>query len=144
MGIGDPSTDGGSRLLGDLELDWSSGFPLNDHCPVADNTGKRDISDHYGDQVTTSQLAVDREIEERQISFESDTCSRVRMLRTPCGLRGGFCPTKWLLFELGMVSLPCRPSAAAALPASQRMIAQRSLATPSIKAKWSLASGVAT
>jgi hypothetical protein len=68
MAIADPSTDGGSRLLGDLKLHWSSGLPLNDHCPVADNTGKRDISDHYGDQVTTSQLAVDREIEERQIS----------------------------------------------------------------------------
>jgi hypothetical protein len=33
----------------------------------------------------------------------------VRMLQTSRGLSGGFWPTMWPLFQLGMVLLPCRP-----------------------------------
>lgn len=69
VAMDDASSDDSSSLLCDLKLYWSSGLPLNDHCPVPDNARKRDISDRDGDQVTTSQLAIDGEIEERQISF---------------------------------------------------------------------------
>lgn len=66
---GYPSTNGGSGLLCDLELDRPPRLPLNDHRPIADTAGARGVADHNGDQVATTKLAVDGEIEKRQIQF---------------------------------------------------------------------------
>jgi hypothetical protein len=44
---------------------------LNDHRAVADNAGKCNVADGDCHQVATAQLAVDREIEQRKISFRT-------------------------------------------------------------------------
>jgi hypothetical protein len=87
---GCPGTDGGSGLLCDLELDRPPRLSLNNHCSVVDNAGKRNVANRDGDQVATSKLAIDGEIEECQIPFRAGHCSRVRMLQISRGLRGGF------------------------------------------------------
>ena len=51
----------------DFELHRSPGLPLNNHRTIADAAGGRYVSDRDRDQVATSKLAVDGEIEERQI-----------------------------------------------------------------------------
>ena len=64
---GYPCTDSRSGLLRDFELHRSPGLPLNNHRTIADAAGGRYVSDRDRDQVATSKLAVDGEIEERQI-----------------------------------------------------------------------------
>jgi hypothetical protein len=71
MATGYLCSDSGSDLLRNLELHRSPGLPLNNHRPIADVAGKGYVSDSDGHQVATSKLAVDGEIEERQIPFSA-------------------------------------------------------------------------
>ena len=69
--VRNPCTDGDSGLLRDFELHRSSGLPLNNHRPIADATRKGYVSNSNGDQVATSELAVNGEVKERQIPFRA-------------------------------------------------------------------------
>jgi hypothetical protein len=64
-----------ARLLGDLEPDRKLGLVLPNGRPVDRRAMRRDILDSKAHQVAATQLAIDREIEERQIS------------RAPCELQ---------------------------------------------------------
>jgi hypothetical protein len=46
---GYPGTNGGSRLLCDLELYRPPRLPLDNHCSVANYAGKRNVADRDGD-----------------------------------------------------------------------------------------------
>ena len=56
-----------SRVLRDLELYGSSSLPLENRCPVHGLPVRHDIRDPKADNVATSQLAIDGEIEKGQI-----------------------------------------------------------------------------
>lgn len=62
----EPSRDGSSRPLSDLEADGPLGLALDDRSAELDLSGRIHVSDLHFHQVTSSQLAVDREIEERK------------------------------------------------------------------------------
>jgi hypothetical protein len=51
-----------------LELHRPAGFLLDDRCAVADVSSAYDISDPDLDDITTAQLAVDCEVEERSVA----------------------------------------------------------------------------
>jgi hypothetical protein len=57
------------RLLGDLEPDRPTGLPLAD-CRAIDRVAvRRNILDPQSDHVTTAKLAVDGDVEEREIAY---------------------------------------------------------------------------
>jgi len=57
-----------SRLRHDLELHGPASFLLNDGCAVADGAAAHQITDAQLHDVTASQLAVDRYVEQGPIS----------------------------------------------------------------------------
>jgi hypothetical protein len=59
----------GSRLFRDLELNWPAGLVLDDARPVPHLTADGDIVDLKADEIASAQLAVDGEVEHRQITF---------------------------------------------------------------------------
>jgi hypothetical protein len=66
-----PRSQCNARLLSDLELDWASGFPLEDDGSGCNLPRTTDIVDAKTDQIAAPQLAVDREIEKRQTPYSS-------------------------------------------------------------------------
>jgi hypothetical protein len=65
---GDPRSDRVPRLLGDFELHWSLGLLLHDNCPGRDPAALDDIVDAETNQVASTQLAVDCEIEQGEFT----------------------------------------------------------------------------
>lgn len=57
-----------ARVFGDLELDGSARLLLDDSGSRFYVSAGGDIADFEPDQITASQLAVDREVEQRKIS----------------------------------------------------------------------------
>jgi hypothetical protein len=68
-GIFEPSRDSLSRSLDDLEADRFTRLALDDRSAVLDLSGSIDVSDLQFYQVAAPQLAVDGEIEKRQLSY---------------------------------------------------------------------------
>ena len=60
-----------SRLVSNFKLNWPFGLPLHDDRSSRHLAAKRDIPDPDSDQVAGSQLAVDGEIEQREITNPS-------------------------------------------------------------------------
>ena len=56
-------------LFGDFKLDRSSGFSLYDGCSIANPTAKANVLGLKGDEITSAKLAVDRQIEECEITL---------------------------------------------------------------------------
>jgi len=56
-------------LLGDLELDRPTGLALPDRGSVEGVTAGRNIQYPKSNQVTPAQLAINRQVEEREISL---------------------------------------------------------------------------
>jgi hypothetical protein len=59
-------------------LHWPPGFALDDDGAIADTSGEADILDFNGDEIAGAQFAIDRQIEQGEVSwfarhFESDT-----------------------------------------------------------------------
>jgi hypothetical protein len=54
-------------LLGNLELHWPAGLPLEDDRAVANAITRRHVGDLQANQVTAAKLAVQGKVEERQI-----------------------------------------------------------------------------
>ena len=65
----DPVRDGIAGLLGDLELHRSLGLLLHDHGPVGDPGIVGDVPNPKSNQIAPAQLAVDRQVEQRQIKI---------------------------------------------------------------------------
>jgi hypothetical protein len=63
-----PGCDGVPCLLGHLELHRSLGLLLHDDCACRDLTALDDIMDTQRDEIAAAQLAIDGEIEKRQLS----------------------------------------------------------------------------
>jgi hypothetical protein len=65
----DPRLNGYPSLVGDFELDRSASFLL-DHCrSVPHAPSDADVIQTYSDEITSPQLAVDRQIEHREIAL---------------------------------------------------------------------------
>jgi hypothetical protein len=64
----DPGSNSLPRRLGDLELYRTLGFLLQHDRPGSHGASVADVSDAQLDQVTRSKLAVDGEVEQRQIT----------------------------------------------------------------------------
>ena len=64
-----PGVDCLACLLGQLKLDGTTGLLLNDDGSVCDTVTRDDIAVSQSHQVTAAQLAVDREVEQRQIAL---------------------------------------------------------------------------
>lgn len=64
----DPRRDCGPRRFGQLELYRPLRFSLNDHGPSQDLVSVRDVADAEIDEIATTQLTVDREVEHCQVS----------------------------------------------------------------------------
>src|ERR1700726_832527 len=64
LDLGKPGSDRGSGLFGDFELDRSVCLFLNDGRAVSDPAGRTDIVDLQPDEVASSKLAIDCEIEQ--------------------------------------------------------------------------------
>jgi hypothetical protein len=65
-------------LIRQLELDRSPGLPLPNGRTIDRIAIPSDIFDPQGDDVATSQLAVDRKVEQRKVagpSFDQESCS---------------------------------------------------------------------
>src|SRR5258708_25229521 len=63
-----PSFNGVSCLLRDLELDWSTGLPLNDRCPLPHLCSRADLVQAKFNQVARAKLAVDGQVKEREVA----------------------------------------------------------------------------
>jgi hypothetical protein len=60
--------DRDSCVIGQFEFDRSASFPLPNDCAIQGVAAWRNMSDLQGDNVATAKLAVDRQIEQRQIT----------------------------------------------------------------------------
>jgi hypothetical protein len=49
-------------------LDRTPGFPLDDRNPIADGAADHEVSDPQSDEIAAPELAVDREVEEGDVS----------------------------------------------------------------------------
>src|SRR5260221_12902196 len=94
-----PSFNGVSCLLRDLELDWSTGLPLNDRCPLPHLCSRADLvqaklaKPHARSLLSMAKLKSARSRHMRAIS------SRTRMHQTCFGWSGFFWPTSNPLFQ---------------------------------------------
>lgn len=68
IGLGNPCGDGIPGLFRQFKLYRPLSFALHDHCPWLNLTAMDDIANPEIDQIAAAQLAIDGEIEERQIS----------------------------------------------------------------------------
>jgi hypothetical protein len=91
--------NGLSGLIRQLELDWSSGLLLPDGRAIDRIAIRSDILDPQGDDVATTQLAVDREVEKGKVAVRLSIRSRVRMDQTWFGRSGGLAPISFPLFQ---------------------------------------------
>jgi hypothetical protein len=67
--IRDPVSDRGPRLFGNFELDRPAGFLLDHGRAIPHLAADAHVIDPHGDQITAAQLAVDPEIEQREIAL---------------------------------------------------------------------------
>ena len=68
FGLFHPGSNGSPCWLGQFELNWSLCFSLHDHRPRQNLISVRDVADFEIDEIASSQLAIDGQIEHRQIS----------------------------------------------------------------------------
>ncbi|MEY9560100.1 hypothetical protein ABIA23_005482 [Sinorhizobium fredii] len=66
-----PCSDSVPRLIGEFELHGSAGLLLDDDRPVANPSGNCNTGNWDRDEITSSQFAVDREIEQRQVAYRT-------------------------------------------------------------------------
>jgi hypothetical protein len=99
-GIGQPITDCCSGLFGNLELDWSACFLLDDRGAIPDPAADAHVVDLKPRKVATPQLAVDGQIEQCEIASGAvSSLSRTRIAQTSFGLSGRFWPMRQPLFQ---------------------------------------------
>ncbi len=68
FGLLQPSRNSNSGRLGQFELDWPLCLALGHNGPGKNLAPMRDISDSQADKVATPKLAVDGEIEHREVA----------------------------------------------------------------------------
>jgi hypothetical protein len=67
----DPLLNGISGGWGDLELNWSTGLVLHDHRPRRHCVTVADVAHLEADQITTSELAVDAQVEQGKLAYSA-------------------------------------------------------------------------
>jgi hypothetical protein len=65
----EPLANSSTGLLGNLELHRPAGLLLNDGRAIANSPTSEHVIDPQVDEIAAPQLAVDRQIEHREISF---------------------------------------------------------------------------
>ena len=63
-----PIQDGCPRVLRHFELDRTPGLALDDRNPISDSAADHEVSDPQTDEIAAPELAVDREVEEGDVS----------------------------------------------------------------------------
>jgi hypothetical protein len=66
---GQPMSDGAPGLLGDLELNRPAGLLLDHHRSIPDPPARAYVVDFHSNEVATPKLAVDSQIEHREITL---------------------------------------------------------------------------
>jgi hypothetical protein len=66
---GQPVLQRGSGLFRDLELNRTAGLVLDDRCSVSHVSAGSNLIDPKADEIAAAKLAVDGEVEHRQIAF---------------------------------------------------------------------------
>ncbi len=85
-----PGLQGSSRLLSQFKANRPPDFLLNNRGSGLHTARVRHIWHADFDQIATPQLAVDGQIEKREVLMRSAICSRIRIAQTSCSLSGGF------------------------------------------------------
>jgi hypothetical protein len=62
-------------------------------------TARRHVVDTDGDHVAAAKLAIDRQVEQREVTLRPSICSLVRIDQTWLGRKGGLAPTSLPLFH---------------------------------------------
>ena len=86
-------------MLGHLESNRPAGLLLADRCTVDRMSMRRNVLDLDRDDIAPAQLAVDRQIEHRQVARTSLIWSLVRIDHTCFGRSGGLAPISLPLFQ---------------------------------------------
>lgn len=68
LSAANPIPDGIARVFRDFKLHRSAGLALDDRDTIAHSVSDNEINDLQPDQITGSQLAVYRQVEQRQIA----------------------------------------------------------------------------
>src|SRR6516164_10388 len=68
---GEPVADGSTGLVGNLELHRPASLLLNDGRAIANSPASRHVIDPQPDEIAAPELAVDGEIEHREIAFST-------------------------------------------------------------------------
>jgi hypothetical protein len=68
LDLGKPGSDRGSGPFGNFELTRPARLFLNDGCAVSNTAASADIVDLWSDEITASELAIDGEIEQREVT----------------------------------------------------------------------------
>jgi hypothetical protein len=95
----EPVLDGRTSLVGQFELNGPTGLLLYDDSAISLSTSKTNIGRLQTNEIAPPQIAVDREIEHREIAAASFKLSRMRMAHTSVGRKGRFCPSSRPLFQ---------------------------------------------
>lgn len=93
VGVSGPPDPGVDRLTGgrrDLEPDRCLGLLLDDHRPHPSVPNLRDVTDLQAHEVTTPELRVDGQVEERQVTAAPGDLEADPIAQTSFGWRGGF------------------------------------------------------
>jgi len=98
-GLLDPGLQRVPAGLRDLELDRPLRLLLQDDRPGRDLVAVADIADLEIDEVTAAQLAVDAEVEHRELSDAARHLRRTRSAQMSFSLSGTFWPTILPLFQ---------------------------------------------
>jgi hypothetical protein len=86
-------------LFGDLELDRTAGLALNDCRAVSHVTANGDVIDLKANEIATPELAVDGEVEHRQIALVTIDLHSGANGPGLSRSQGRFCPTTRPLFH---------------------------------------------
>ena len=99
--VGGPQViiDSLAGLLAQFESDGPPSFLLSNRCAICRVATTGDILDSNGDDVAAAKLAVDCQIEHREVPNSAYDLELVRMDQTCLGRSGGFAPVSLPLFE---------------------------------------------
>jgi hypothetical protein len=88
-----------SAGLRQFKLNWPLCLALHNHRAGQNLIAVGDVANSKIDEIAAAQLAVDGEIEHRQISNMMGVLQKIRIAQMSLGSSGGFCPISLPLFQ---------------------------------------------
>jgi hypothetical protein len=95
----DPRLQGIPGGLRDLELNWALGLVLHDDGARRHLVTMTNVSNLQGNEVAATQLAVDAQVEQRELAYPVLHLKLTRSAQMSLSLNGAFCPTILPLFH---------------------------------------------